>query len=218
MIKYRYLPDWNKALTRPIVATDNLPALQHLSSTLSQYAFTYPSLSELACSLFQLTMNHFHEDLSLLGLFRLLKYTNHHRISPFIASQRYCIKVQSITQDGQYTFNISPIYYLGPDYPDHYESRTGDAFDQSAIIGLVRSTNNINEPATFNLGIDAGIAFKDAPVAHNKIMTLALSCGAKGMIANLSCEDHVTTKVLPWQKFGVPLTPTLDFEPLPKIA
>lgn len=217
MIKFSYLTDWNTALhTQPThLDRESVPPLLALQTNLLQYAFAHKDISEFFSSLFQYAMNQFYYDHSLTGLFRLLKYTSQNHISPFIASQNYCIKVNTVSSDGTYTFTISPIYYLGPEYPDDHAARTGSALEQSAIIGLIRSSDNLNEPATFNLGIDAGIAFKHADISHNKTMTLGLQTADEGIVANLACEGHLTTKVLTWEHFGIsPVELRPVFEPL----
>lgn len=221
MIKFKYLPGWHTQLNSPSIISDeyNSTTLTLLHTLLKSQAFPCHDIQAFAQMLFQYVMDQFHQDLALKGLLHLVKYTNKTRISPFSACECYCIKIESISLLGHCNFNISPIYYLGPEYLDAHALRTGKALDQSAIIGLARSSNNLNEPASFQLGIDAGIAFEGARIPHNKTMQLNLQHSNEGVIADLICENHTTTKVLPWDGFGIHTTESMQrFEPLSKIA
>ncbi|PHQ80827.1 MAG: hypothetical protein COB66_03820 [Coxiella sp. (in: Bacteria)] len=208
MINYKYSTGWAERVenwgatphTEGNAAT--FTALQHL---FTQNATPNQSVIDFTQTIIQFIVNNFDADNTLRGLFRLIKYAHEHRISPFLATHDYCVKVLSAEQDGQLIMNISPIYLLGPEYPDYYEQKQGKKLNTDAIIGLVESSSNDpEEPSMFNLGIDAGIAFPQATISHNKRMSLDIKLIDEGVLANIHCDGQTTSKIFTWEHLGMP--------------
>lgn len=176
---------------------------------------TFKSLKELADidqptdaftrTMIQFVLNKLDADRTLTGLFRMIKFANKHRISPFLATCDYCVKVLSVDPNGNIELNISPIYHLGPEYPEYYKEKQGEDLSHDAIIGLLEiETPDPEKPSTFNLGIDAGIAFKQAKIPHNKRMHLSIQQIDDGIVATLHCEGQSTSKVFSWYQMHMP--------------
>lgn len=159
----------------------------------------------LAQHTIQKIMDNYDADDCIFGLFSALSQAKS-RISPFIATHNYCVTILSCTPTGEIVFNVSPIYHLGPEYPEQYRQQHGMALDENAIIGLtqtpVKDPYNF-EPRTFSLGIDAGIVFKNSTIPHNKLMTLCLKTVENGLMANLSCETQTTSRKFTWNFLGL---------------
>lgn len=207
MLTYKYATDWSLALEDKTKLTNSngiLSTCAALQLIAQKDAAKYESLPEFMKTMTQFILNNFDTDNTLFGFFQLMKLSNNHQISPFIATHDYCIKVLSATPNGKLSLNISPIYHLGPDYPEYYEKKQGKELNKEAIIGLVTPTLHSEEPFKFNLGIDAGIAFNQQPGSHNKQMTLEITIIDEGVLAALSCEKQTTSKVFTWEHLGMP--------------
>ena len=206
MLTYKYAKDWALALDdkTKFTANDALLPCTTLQAIAQKNAAEHESLADFIKTVTQFILNNFDVDNTLFGFFQLMKLSNNHQISPFVATHDYCIKILSATSNGKITLNISPIYHLGPDYPEYYEKKQGKALNQEAIIGLVTSTTHSDAPFRFNLGIDAGIVFNLKPDSHNKKMLLELTLIDEGILAALSCEGQATSKVFTWDHLGMP--------------
>lgn len=157
----------------------------------------------------------FEADDCIFGLFSALVHTDR-RVSPFIATRNYCMRLETISSEGILTINASPIYYLGPEYPNEYEEKHGIELEKEAIVGLIelppaQGTDQAHK--TFSLGIDAGIVFKDSKIAHNQKLKLSLKKLEEGMFATLSCDSQTTSKMFTWEQLEIleekkPLLPT----------
>lgn len=137
----------------------------------------------------------------IYGLFSALVRTDR-RVSPFIATHNYCMRLEAISNEGVMEINASPIYHLGPEYPNEYKEKHGTELDKDAIVGLIElPAGDLTHQAhkTFSLGIDAGIVFKNSPIAHNKKLNLTLKDLGDGIFATLSCESQTTSKMFAWQ-------------------
>lgn len=200
MIKYTYA---NKCQAKD--THDGTPStFQTLQLMAGTDCNAHKSHHEFTQTIIQFVINNLDADKTLQGLFRLIKFANKNRISPFLATQDYCVKVLSIAGDGQIELNISPIYHLGPEYPEYYKEKQGKDLNRDAIIGLVEiDTPDPEKPSTFNLGIDAGIAFQQAKIPHNIRMDLNIQLTDDGIVANLSCEEQSTSKVFSWEQMGL---------------
>lgn len=203
MIKYTYANECQvndiHHTTPSTLHTLQLMAGPGCNADKSQHEFTQ--------TLIQFILNNLDADKTLQGLFRLIKFAHKHRISPFLATHDYCVKVLSITSNGHIKLNISPIYHLGPEYPEYYKEKQGEDLNRDAIIGLIEiDTPDPEKPSTFNLGIDAGIAFKQAKIPHNIRMDLEIQLTDDGIVASLSCEEQSTSKVFTWEQMGLSST------------
>lgn len=141
----------------------------------------------------------------IYGLFSALVRTDR-RVSPFIATHNYCMRLEGISDEGIMEINASPIYHLGPEYPNEYKEKYGTELDKNAILGLIElSAGDLTHQAhkTFSLGIDAGIVFKGSRIAHNKKLNLALKDLGDGIFATLCCESQTTSKMFTWQELGL---------------
>lgn len=200
MIKYTYVkqcrvPD-NNSETSSTFRTLQVMAGPSCNADKSHHEFIQ--------TIIQFVLNNLDADKTLQGLFRLIKFANKHRISPFLATQDYCVKILSIAGDGQVKLNISPIYHLGPEYPEYYKEKQGKDLNRDAIIGLIEiDTPDPEKPSKFNLGIDAGIAFQQAKIPHNIRMDLNIQLTDDGIVANLSCEEQSTSKIFSWEQMGL---------------
>ena len=208
MITYKYAKDWSLALddkTKLLHDNGALSTCAALQIIAQKNSAEYETLCEFMKTVTQFILNNFDADNTLFGFFQLLKLSDNHQISPFIATHDYCIKILLIHSDGSLILNISPIYHLGPDYPEYYEKKQGKKLNQEAIIGLLTtSTAHSEAPCRFNLGIDAGIAFNQNPNSHNKQMNLDITLIDEGILATLSCEAQTTSKVFTWDHLGMP--------------
>ena len=207
MLTYKYAKDWSLPLEDKAKLTTHNGALSPcaaLQIVAQKSAAEHEPLADFIKTLAQFILNNFDVDKMLFGFFQLMKLSNNHQISPFVATHDYCIKILSATNDGKITLNISPIYHLGPDYPEYYEKKQGKELNQEAIIGLVTSTSHAEAPFRFNLGIDAGIVFNLNPDSHNKQMLLEITLVDEGILAGLSCEGQATSKVFTWDHLGMP--------------
>lgn len=127
-------------------------------------------------------------------------------VSPFVATHDYCIKVNECDPLGHVTMNISPIYHLGLEYPNHYKNKHGKDLEQEAIIGLLETPVVGTLPpghTAYSYGIDAGILFKDSKLSHNKKMELTIEEIHKGLLVTLNCENETTSTTLSWDDVGV---------------
>lgn len=160
--------------------------------------------SKLAQHILQKILSQYDSDDCIYGLFSALSQAKN-RVSPFIATHSYCAKIYSCATNGQIHFTVSPIYHLGPDYPEQYKRKYGTEIDQNAIIGLIQTQDNdfdISSQPTFAIGIDAGIIFKHSKIPHNRDMLLELNAVDDGIMANLSCESQITSKKFTWKSLG----------------
>ncbi len=155
---------------------------------------------------------HYYDDTDcLFGLFSALNTTTK-QLSPFIATHSYCVNVQDCTAAGTISCNISPIYLLGPEYPEQYKLQHGTALDEKAIIGLIDipvAEMPGSDHHTFALGIDAGIVFKDSNIPHSRQLKIELQLTDGGVMANLSCKDQMMTRRFQWEELGIELKPRL---------
>lgn len=140
----------------------------------------------------------------IYGLFSALVRTDR-RVSPFIATHNYCMRLQAISDEGIMEINASPIYHLGPEYPNEYKEKHGTELDKDAIVGLIElpAGDLAHQPKTFSLGIDAGIVFKGSRISHNKKLNLVLKDLGDGIFATLSCESQTTSKMFKWEDLGL---------------
>jgi hypothetical protein len=201
MIKYRYPNNFQQdSENTPVESTfKSLRQMARMDTGNKQ------SLGEFTKTIIQFIFNNLDADKTLIGLFRLIKFANKHRISPFLATQDYCVKVLAAHPDGKVALNISPIYHLGPEYPEYYKEKQGVDLNNDAIIGLLEiDTPDPEKPSMFNLGIDAGIAFEEAKISHNKHMNLIIQLADDGILATLHCEGQSTSKIFTWDTLGMP--------------
>lgn len=204
MIKYTYV---DKDRTNSSQSHSTFNTLQLIAAN---YGPSEQSCREFTETIIQFVINRLNTEKALQGLFRLVKFANKYSISPFLATQDYCVKILDITSNGHVQLNISPIYHLGPEYPEYYKEKEGKDLNRDAIIGLIEmDTPDPEKPSTFNLGIDAGIAFQQAKIPHNIRMDLFIQLTDDGIIANLSCEDQSTSKVFTWEQMGFSATTSL---------
>lgn len=141
----------------------------------------------------------------IYGLFSALVRTDR-RVSPFIATHNYCMRLEAISNEGVMQINASPIYHLGPEYPNEYKEKHGTELDKEAIVGLIElPAGDLTHQAhkTFSLGIDAGIVFKGSRISHNKKLNLVLKDLGNGIFATLSCESQTTSKMFTWEELGI---------------
>jgi len=200
MISYKYIDGWDEEIT-----VANLRSLlQAANSKTDAEAAGDVNKTHLANSTFHIikkVLNTFDKDRSLHGLFSALDISQN-RVSPFLASHDYCIKVKSYSSQGEIKLNISPIYRLGLEYPQAHAVQNGSELDKEAIIGLMENTPEMpidDKHTTYSLGIDAGVAFASSSISHNKEMTLHFNVLQDGVQACLSCENQAMSKMLSWQ-------------------
>ncbi len=148
----------------------------------------------------------------IYGLFSALVRTDR-RVSPFIATHNYCMRLEGITDEGIMEINASPIYHLGPEYPNEYKEKHGTDLDKEAIVGLIElpaggDTHQAHK--TFSLGIDAGIVFERSRISHNKKLKFIAKLVDNGLFATLSCESQTTSKMFTWPELGVNIPPKKD--------
>ncbi len=205
MIKYKYIAAWNEAIFNEFANNSEsvdkellalLPAI-HLSAS------TANAISHNLQKTVEVVLNYLDQDKSLKGLFNALDLSRN-RVSPFIATTDFCIKILEANINGQLILNISPIFRLGPEYPQHYQEKNGTALKEDAILGLLEVDADETQPhdQLFSLGIDAGIAFKDSNIIYNRQLSLCLSLLEEGIMATLTCENQVTSKVFYFAKLG----------------
>lgn len=166
------------------------------------------NIPKLARIIIEKILNSFDKDDCIYGLFSALGQAES-RINPFIVTHNYCIKVENCSLSGEIIFNISPIYHLGPDYLEQHRDRYGAEVDENAILGLIELSAQELPPSehrTFRLGIDAGIAFKESKIPHNKKLSLQLNTVNAGIMANLHCETQTTAKKFTWAMLGVEIS------------
>ncbi len=206
MIKYKYAEQLQKIAGSKAV-NSTFRSLQSLAADDK----TKQPLCEFAKTIIQFILNNLDADKTLIGLFRLMKFANKHRISPFLATHDFCVKILSINANGVVELNISPIYHLGPEYPEYYREKQGKDLNRDAIIGLIEiEPADPEKPSTFNLGIDAGIAFAQAKISHNQRMRLTIELIDDGIVAALQCEEQSTSKIFSWEQMGMPTAPYAD--------
>jgi len=139
----------------------------------------------------------------LYGIFQAM---SNHRVSPFVATHDYCVRVNTCDQFGNVQMNISPIYHLGLDYPNNYKTKHGKDLDQEAIIGLLETPVVGTLPpghTAYSYGVDAGILFRDSKISHNKNMEIKLEEIHEGLLVTLSCDNQTTSTTLSWEDVGV---------------
>ena len=141
----------------------------------------------------------------VFGLFHSTDYARARYISPFISTHNYCVRVLSCDENGIYDCNISPIYQLGPEYPEEYKEETGASLDKKAIVGFLESSpQGSPEHKIFSIGIDAGIVFKNSKLPHNRSMQIILKAAKNdGLITDLACQNQSTLKKFSWQDLGL---------------
>ena len=100
MISYKYMDGWDEEIT--------VSNLRHLLPVLLDCQQTKTALSASTFALIKKVLNAFDQDHSLYGLFSALGISQN-RVSPFMASHDYCIKVKSYSPEGEIKLNISPI-------------------------------------------------------------------------------------------------------------
>lgn len=193
MITYKY----DTAFTSP----------QLFQKIVSQQATAEPELMTFTKRVLEHIIDTYDNSNILVGL---LCYARGHTISPFRATRDFCVKVLSTDHNDCVLLNISPVYHLGPEYPEYHKQKEGTDLSREAIIGLIetRSTKQDEEEedhTRFSLGIDAGIAFKNARIPHNKSLSLYLSPAENGIIANLHCEGQATAKEFSWKALNIQL-------------
>lgn len=185
MIKYTYSNDWDAALSNlSVINTKN-----------AQFVI-------------EKIINNYGADDCIYGLFSAVSKADR-RVAPFIATHNYCMRVDCITGDGQVDINVSPIYHLGPEYPNEYKEKHGTDLDKEAIIGLIElPAGDLTHQAhkTFSLGIDAGIVFEKSKIPHNKKMSLMLKQLDSGLMATLSCDTQTTSKMFTWEELNIKLS------------
>lgn len=203
MIDYTYQPNWNTAILTGAANTHSnvFCYLQQKCPNLHRR-----QIIQLVQNIIETIINAFDHDGSLHGLFNLLSSSNK-RVSPFIATRDYRMRVESCQPNGHIELTISPIYRLGPDYPDRYKRQYGKALAKEAIIGLIESPVvelTPNGQHAYLLGIDAGMAFKDSKIPHMKSIRLKLTLNDQSVTAALECESETMSKTLPWQEIAMP--------------
>jgi hypothetical protein len=179
MIKFSYDQNWN--------------ADSHFPATIANH--TYENLIEKILGLYDA------ED-CIYGLFSALVRTNP-RVSAFIATHSYCMRLISPTSEGLLEINASPVYHLGPEYPNEYKEKHGTELDKEAILGLIELPAGDQAHKTFSLGIDAGIVFKGSRISHNQKLSLEIKPMENGLFATLSCESQTTSKMFKWDELDV---------------
>jgi hypothetical protein len=162
--------------------------------------------------LIQKTLNIYDEEGCLYGLFSALCQAKH-RISPFIATHNYSVTTLSCSTAYLIRMNVSPIYHLGPEYPEQHRQTYGAEIEQGGIVELFDSHSGARP---FTLGIDAGIAFKHSPISHNKEMQIQFEFLMDGVITTLSCEDQTTFKKITWEQLEIPEDNLTLFELFPE--
>ncbi|MBV52910.1 MAG: hypothetical protein CL816_02445 [Coxiellaceae bacterium] len=165
------------------------------------------SLSSLIKSLIDRALLSFDEDKSLKG-FLAFSDSESNTLTPFSVTSHYCIKVIRCSLRGEVQMIVSPIYHLGLDYPEVYQHREGKALDPNAMLGLVEIIHHaesmddepVNESCDGHMycyGIDAGVAFKNSPVAHNRDINLQLLTFDDCVLATFQSNGQVSTQSLP---------------------
>lgn len=203
MIDYKYKSDWNAT-----IIDDSKNYHSEIYSCLHQKCphLSSEQIAELVQNIIQALIDAFDRDGSLHGLFNLLSSCNK-RVSPFIATHDYRMRIRKIMNDGLVELNISPIYRLGPDYPDRYQKQYGKELAKEAIIGLLGSPVvelSASGQHAYLLGIDAGMAFKDSKIPHTKKIQLKISMGDQNVSGALHCESETMSKTLTWQQISMP--------------
>lgn len=221
MIKYKYMSGWDADLKEIFlrhknnsikvsqnINTSSLPdaPLIFISKHLANTGNNIDTPEHVATSIIQLILNAYHAEQSLQGLFNAIDLFKN-RIRPFVAAHDYCVKVEQCSNNGEIIMNISPIYRLGPDYPDHYQSKNGIKLNDEAIIGLLEDQSIeqsiTNRNTTFSLGIDAGVAFSQSKIPHNRKLVLNICIIDEGLMTSVTCENQTTTKIFSWEDIGV---------------
>ncbi len=211
MLYFKYLNHWNTNLIdfknddkQPILAWRLLKPID--SKTSIRHKDPSVITTQIIKNTIEKALSTFDDEGTLFGLFNAISRVQN-RVSPFIATHSYCVKVQDCEMSGAIKMNISPIYHLGPDYANEYREQHGTELDTKAIIGLIelptQAVNSNPDHKTFRLGIDAGIAFSGSSIVHNKELTLSLEFIHDGMMANLSCDGQTTSKAFTWDELGV---------------
>ena len=212
MIDYRYQPGWEQSITAAIAANESHSENGYSGSLALNIATKSPMSSHkinvsLIWMLIEKIINTFNADDSLHGLFSVLNKSDK-RVSPFVATHDYRVHVVDCDANGNVKINISPIYRLGPEYPVMYEQKHGKKLEKEAVIKLFETTDPLvafhpmGEKA-FTLGIDAGMAFKDLKIPHNKELLLKLNVFDSGVTADLHCETQTMAKTYSWEQLDV---------------
>lgn len=188
MIHYKFEHNWADALS------DCTANSSCIFNEIAQQTESNLPPDQLAKFIIRVALSQLHHERALTGLFKALQHQ--HTISPFLASQHHCFKVKSVSSEGHYRVNISPIYLLGPEYPHTYEENTGESLQPDAIIGFICSDERPGEPSQFSLGIDAGIVFKEAKLAHNRMLDVSIESVYEGILVTLNCETQTTTTLV----------------------
>ena len=174
----------------------------------SQFFDSNISLSKKAQYLIDLSLRTFDDDQSLKG-FLAFSDCEKQGLTPFSVTSHYCVKVLSCSLQGDVQLSVSPIYHLGLDYPEVYQHQQGKELDPSAMLGLIEVVNHARSQEypngeqtcdghLFCYGIDAGIAFNESPVPHNRSMSLQLSIFEDCVLATFMQNGQVSTQTLSW--------------------
>jgi len=189
MLHTIFSPDWYSGF----VDSDSI-ACSKLNNILFQNQKT-----SLECMEFVVTnaLRSFDQDNSLKGLSAYSEDVSQ-KVSPFLVTEHFCIRVLEISHGNVINLNISPVYHLNLDYPEMYHQQYGKELDPSAVLGLIKmqSEADLDNSAMFRYGIDLGIAFADSPVIHNHAAQLVLRADDYKLDAVLSCLQNVSMQVL----------------------
>ena len=128
-------------------------------------------------------------------------------LTPFSVTSHYCIRVLHCSLQGAVRLSVSPIYHLGLDYPEVYQHREGKSLDPKAMLGVVEITGHeksINhqfqtdgcDGHLFRYGIDAGVAFKDSSIEHNRAMNLKLALFEDCLLSTFHSKGQVSSQTL----------------------
>jgi len=137
------------------------------------------------------------------SIFQAMNYAG---VSPFIATHDYCIKVKRCKEEDTVETNISPIYHLGLEYPDHYKIKHGKHLDKTAIVGLIEKPVAGTLPpghTCYSYGVDAGILFQNSSIPHNKTLDLKLQKIPEGILASLSCDTQTSSLTISWKEIEI---------------
>lgn len=196
MLDFTYYRDWDKHLKLYKARQDTIASLLLECASINDL-----KLDSLLKHVIQTGFYLFDSDDSLYGLFNALRMS-HKLISPFIATHDYSVKIIKASLSGKIETTISPIYHLGPDFAEQYKTKTGTALDDKAIIGLITPSTspNYNARKAYSLGIDAGVAFPQAKISHNKKLTMTIKATKnEELFICLNCESQITSKILAWK-------------------
>lgn len=232
MIKFHFKPGWANDLVH--ACTDGAtpsPSQNELESNdfrverntllswLDSLELRYDAnnIQLITAILIRRCLNTFANDGSLYGLFSLISSTNQ-LVSPFTATHDYHIRILHCNLQGSITLNISPIYRLGPEYPDHYRRQHGKDLDQDAILGLLTNPDDVMakqyDQQPFTLGIDAGVAFKDSHIAHNKTLLMQFEFSPNKIGVSLQSDGQAMAKTFSQVELALQALSEIDVDTL----